>query len=253
MRFLLAINIFWKLAALFVVRVSPAVALALWFVPDALLAYHIFAPRSQGSLHMQRRFTTAHRELWLTIDDGPDPEDTPQILKLLAKHEARATFFVIGERASLYPELIRAISAAGHEVANHTHTHPLISFWCASPRRVCRELDACMDALAEEGVLPTRFRPPAGIKNLWLASALAERGLTPVGWSAHGMECLGGDDASVAAMVTKGLAPGSILLLHEGPKVPAHIRVAAIGRVLEQVHALGYRCVIPGPEQLSGR
>ena len=64
-------------------------------------------------------------EVWLTIDDGPDPEDTPRILELLAAHGARATFFVIGENAAAHPGLIRAIAAAGHEVAHHTHTHPL--------------------------------------------------------------------------------------------------------------------------------
>src|SRR5882757_7713989 len=79
------------------------------------------------------RFATPRREVWLTIDDGPDPEDTPQLLTLLATHDAHATFFVIGERAAAHPALIRAITDAGHEVAHHTYTHPLRTFWYASP------------------------------------------------------------------------------------------------------------------------
>ena len=190
--------------------------------------------------------------MWLTIDDGPDPEDTPRILELLSAHGARATFFVIGKNAALHPELIRAIAAAGHEVAHHTYTHPLGWFWCASPKKVGWELDAGLEVLREAGVRPIRFRPPAGIKNLWLASALRTRGLTCIGWSARGLERWHTVAEPVATRVLRHLAPGAILLLHEGPRVPAAIRVAAIRRVLERLHEQGYQCVIPAPEQLVG-
>ena len=80
---------------------APVVAVALWVLPDLLVAYHIFAPRAQGIVRMHRRFATSGREVWLTIDDGPDPEDTPRLLALLQAHGARATFFVIGELARL--------------------------------------------------------------------------------------------------------------------------------------------------------
>ncbi len=250
MWFLLLINLAGKIAALLVGWTVPATALALWFGPDLLLAYHVFAPHAQGVVRMHRRFATARREVWLTIDDGPDPEDTPRLLELLAAHGAKATFFVIGENAARHPGLIRAIITDGHEVAHHTHTHPLVTFWCASPARVGRELDAALAVLRETGVQPARFRPPAGIKNLWLAAALRARGLTCIGWSARGLERRGGDAGVVAARALRGLAPGAILLLHEGPRVPAAIRVEAIRRVLEQLRAQGYKCVVPGPELL---
>lgn len=248
---LLTINLAGKAAALGLARAAPATALALWFGPDALLAYHLFFPAAQGLVRTHRRFATPRPEVWLTIDDGPDPVDTPQILGLLAAQGARATFFVIGERAARHPDLVNAIAAAGHEVAHHTHTHPLGSFWCASPRRVARELDATLQALRRAGVTPTRFRAPAGIRNLWLASALRARGLTSVGWSARGLEHWPGGVAGVTRRTLRGLAPGSILLLHEGPRLPAAIRVHAIRRVLERLREQGYRCVVPRPEQLA--
>ena len=249
---LLILNLAGKTAALFIGWTAPVTALALWFGPDLLLAYHVFVPRAQGVLRMQRRFPTARREVWLTIDNGPDPEDTPRILELLACHGAHATFFVIGEKAARHPELVRAITAGGHEVAHHTHTHPLATFWCASPRRVKRELDAGLEALRLAGVRPARFRPPAGIKNLWLASAPRARGLACIGWSARGLERRPGDAETVATRVLHHVAPGAILLLHEGPRVPAAIRVIAIRRVLERLDGMGYRCVLPGSEQISG-
>lgn len=248
---LVIVNLAGKLAALFVGWTTPAAALTLWFGPDLLLAYHVFVPGARGVVRMHRRFMTARREVWLTIDDGPDPADTPRILELLAAHGAHATFFVIGEIAARHPELIRAITAEGHEVAHHTQTHPLATFWCASPGRVERELDAALAVLREAGVQPTRFRPPAGIKNLWLGPALRARGLTCIGWSARGLERRPGDAGVVASRVLHELAPGAILLMHEGPRVPAAIRVEAIRRVLGQLHDQGYRCIVPGHGQLE--
>lgn len=250
--FLILINLAGKIAAVTVGRTAPGTALALWLLPDALVAYHFFVMRAQGLLRMHRRFATSQPEVWLTIDDGPDPEDTPRILALLARHGARATFFVIGENARAHPGLVRAIVAAGHEVAHHTQTHPLGSFWCASPTRLKRELDDGLASLGAAGVRPTRFRPPVGLRNLWLGPALAVRGLVCVGWSARGREswCDGAD--AVVARVTRDVTPGAILLLHEGHRLPEAIRVHAISRVLERLSELGYRCVVPTPAQLAG-
>ncbi len=240
-----------KAAAVYAGWAHPVLALALWFAPDFLVAYHIFAPHAQGLLHMARRFRASGNEVWLTIDDGPDPDDTPQLLELLATHGAKATFFVIGEQAARHPGIIRAIVAAGHEVAHHTQTHPLATFWHASPQRVARELDAALEVLRTVGVAPTRFRPPASIKNPWLRSALRVRRLTAVGWTTRGLEIGASDPEVVAGRVLQGVEPGAILLMHEGPRVPAAIRVVAVRRVLERLREHGYRCVIPTVGQLD--
>lgn len=247
---MLLFNLAGKLAAVWIGFAAPPAALALFLVPDALIAYHVFMPHAQGIVRSPRRFATSRREVWLTIDDGPDPEDTPRILALLAAHEARATFFVIGENALAHPELVQAMVAGGHEVANHTHTHPLGSFWCASPARVRRELDDATAALCSLGVTPTRFRPPANLRNLWLAAALRVRGLTCINWTTRGLERRSAEPATVAKRVLRGLAPGSIFLMHEGVRVPPAVRVHAIRQVLEQASAQGYRFVVPSPEQL---
>ena len=252
MLILLIVNLAGKAAALLVYTDAPAAAVAFWFGPDVLLAYHMFVARAQGIVRLHRRFATAQREVWLTIDDGPDPQDTPRILELLAAHGARATFFVIGESAARHPGLVRAIAAAGHEVAHHTHTHPLAWFWCALPATVNRELDQATEALRACGVEPTRFRPPAGIKNPWLATAMRKRGLTGVGWTARGLERRRGGAEAVSERLMRRLAPGAILLLHEGPRIPAAVRVHGIRRVLERLRDRGYRCIVPAPGQLAG-
>lgn len=241
-----------KLAALPAAFVSWPAAWALWFLPDPFLAWHLFAPNAQGLLPVRRRFATDRNEVWLTLDDGPDPDDTPRILALLARHDARATFFLIGRRAAAHPQLVRAIAEAGHEIAHHTHTHPLGFFWCAPPARVRRELDDALAAFAAAGVArPVRFRAPAGIKNIWLRRALADRNLDCIGWTARGLERRQRTPQAVADRLERAISPGAILLLHEGPAVPASVRVEAVRLVLENLASRGYRCVIP-PASAAG-
>jgi peptidoglycan/xylan/chitin deacetylase (PgdA/CDA1 family) len=250
--FLIIFALVGKILAICVVRVAGPTAAALWFIPDALIAYHLFVPRAQGLVRSCRYFKTDRREVWLTIDDGPDPDDTPRILALLNTHGAKATFFVIGRNAWAHPELVHAIHDAGHEIGYHTHTHPVGTFWCASPLRLARELDRGLAVLKGLGVTIRRFRSPVGIKNPWLASALTKRQLECVGWSARGLELIGGDATSIAKRVLRGLRPGSILLLHEGPPLPASLRVTAIEQTLKRLTKEGYQCVIPDDHRAPG-
>ncbi len=246
MWFLIIFALVGKILAICILAVSAPTAAAFWFIPDALIAYHLFVPRAQGLVRSCRYFKTDRREVWLTIDDGPDADDTPRILELLKAHGAKATFFVIGRNAEAHPELVRAIRDAGHEIGYHTHTHPVGTFWCASPQRLARELDRGLAVLNGIGVTVRCFRSPVGIKNFRLASALAKRRLECVGWSARGLELTGGDANTVAKRVLRRLRPGSILLLHECPPLPASLRVEAIRCTLERLQESAYRCVIPG-------
>ncbi|HEX2100826.1 MAG TPA: polysaccharide deacetylase family protein [Candidatus Synoicihabitans sp.] len=214
------------------------------------MAYHVFVPQAGGLGPVYSRFETREREVWLTIDDGPDPVDTPQLLEVLARHGARATFFTIGKLVEAHPELMRAILADGHEVAHHTHTHPLPTFWAAGPGRTDRELDRSVENFAAFGVAPRWFLAPAGIKALWLHPALAQRGLACVAWSGRGLERWADRPEPVVARLLKGVRPGAVLLVHQGRRVPAAVRVAAIDQLLAQLAQRGYRTIIPRPEQL---
>ena len=225
-------------------------ALAWFFLPDAFVLYHIFMPSAQGLGRVFTRFDTDRRELWLTIDDGPDPEDTPRILELLDRHDARATFFLIGERVRRYPELVAEILRRGHAVGNHTHSHPVVTFWCATPGRLRAELDAAATALTAAGAQSTWFRAPAGIKPLGLGPALAVRGLDCIGWTVRSGDCLARGPEGVVAHVMRRLQPGSIVLVHEGDSVRPAVRVRAITLLLEAFTAENYRCTLPARSQL---
>ena len=115
------------------------------------------------------------REIALTFDDGPDPEQTPRILDILAAHGARATFFLIGARAARWATLVRRIAEAGHDLGNHTWSHR--SLWLSGPRETARQVRDGHDAIAEAAGAPPRFfRPPWGMTNLALFGELRTLG-----------------------------------------------------------------------------
>ena len=190
---------------------------------------------------------TARHEIALTIDDGPDPHVTPQVLDMLDRHAARATFFCIGEKAERYPELCREIVRRGHAVENHSQHHSYF-FPLLGPRGFTRELQAAQTTLGRiTGQVPMFFRAPAGLRNPLLAPVLARHGLTLASWSARGYDTRVGDTKRVQHALLGGLRAGAILLLHDGNAartaggVPVILDV--LPAVLEAAAAAGLRFV----------
>jgi peptidoglycan/xylan/chitin deacetylase (PgdA/CDA1 family) len=252
LRPLLFLSVAGKLAAviLWTVKPMPWVGLGCFCGADLVILYHLLAPWGQWVCPAFMRFETPRKEIWLTIDDGPDETDTPQILDLLDAHRARATFFLIGERAARLPGLVAEILRRGHQVGHHTQTHPTRLFWCASSARVNAEIDEGLAALRAGGAAPKWFRPPVGIKNLYLAGALARRGLGCVGWNVRSHDFKSRNPEEVVARVMKEVAPGAIVLMHEGRGMDPRVRVHAISRLLDALAGRGFSCVVPEDGQL---
>jgi peptidoglycan/xylan/chitin deacetylase (PgdA/CDA1 family) len=177
----------------------------------------------------------ARREIAITIDDGPDPEVTPQVLDLLDEYDQRATFFCIAERVHEHPGLAREIMARGHSIQNHTARHRP-NFSLLGPRGFADEIGHAQRVLEETiGQRPTCFRAPAGLRNPFLAPVLHRMGLSLVSWTRRGFDTRERNAATVLARLTKGLKAGDILLLHDG-----HAARTAEGRpvVLDVLPAL---------------
>jgi peptidoglycan/xylan/chitin deacetylase (PgdA/CDA1 family) len=154
--------------------------------------------------------------VFLTFDDGPDPEVTPAVLELLERAGAMATFFCVGNRAEAYPDLIAAIRAQGHGVENHTYSHPN-GFALSRPRTMAYEVQRAQEAIERSGGgRPFLFRAPAGMKNPWLETVLDRAGLSLVSWTRRGFDTVSRDGPRVAARLMRRLAPGDILLMHDG-------------------------------------
>ena len=152
----------------------------------------------------------------ITIDDGPDPEVTPRVLDLLEEHEARATFFCIGERVDRHPALARAIVARQHEIGNHTYRH-LMRFSLLGPRGLAQEIGRAQEAIGTAtGEVARFFRAPAGLRNPFLEPVLRRANLQLVSWTRRGFDTVSGSAGRVLDSLTRDLQGGDILLLHDG-------------------------------------
>lgn len=126
-------------------------------------------------------------QIALTYDDGPNDPDTYRLLEVLAKHNVRATFFMIGQFVRQRPEIARAVAAAGHLIGNHTMTHPLLLV--RPPSIVRQQLRDCNAALEDALGQPVHwFRPPHGGRRPDVLRTARELGLTPVLWNAMGYD-----------------------------------------------------------------
>jgi peptidoglycan/xylan/chitin deacetylase (PgdA/CDA1 family) len=233
--FMLAAGWFWGLCIL--------------FASHLLLVGVTIIPSLQGFGPVLTRYSTSAKTAWLTIDDGPDPATTPQILALLQKYGARATFFLIGAKAAKYPALARMILAGGHTIGNHTQNHPKFSFWGFGPTALAREIDQFEATISSIGVAaPIWFRAPAGLKNPFLHPILAARGLQLVGWSARAFDTQIDDSSRIVERIKRSIAPGCIILFHEGHRPT--VCLEALDQLLRELTAEQFRLVLPQPREL---
>ncbi len=192
------------------------------------------------------RFQTGRNEVWLTIDDGPTA-DTPAVLDLFDRLGVKVTFFVKGMLADAHRDLAADMLGRGHTLANHTQTHPSGSFWCLSSRRIGAEIDACSRVLTDlTGNAPRWFRAPVGMKNPAVHPALRRRGMQLVGWTARGFDAVVSDPEQILARILPQLAPGAIIVLHQGREHS----LAVLERVIAGLQERGYSFVIPTDAQL---
>ncbi len=191
------------------------------------------------------RLPTEDRCVWLTIDDGPS-DDTFMLLDTLDAYGAKATFFLVADRAARHPERVRDILRRGHGIGNHSATHPARWFWALGPVRMRREIAQTQRVLTDiVGEPPRWFRAVVGMSNPFVNRVLKAHGLARVAWSARGFDAVRADPQTVVARIERALAPGGIVLLHEGA---AHGRnIETIRLLLQRLDALGYRTILPEP------
>lgn len=188
------------------------------------------------------RATTPKKIIALTFDDGPDPENTPALLALLAEQNVRATFFCIGNRVASQPELAKRIVAGGHVIENHTFRHSPVSN-IFSVARLREELTLAQTEIHRAtGRAPVFFRPPAGLTNPRIFRVTGELGLIVTGYTARGLDRRNNAPEKIARRLLAGLQPGAIFLLHDAG-VPCDRLLAVVTLVLHQLQAAGYRCV----------
>ena len=174
----------------------------------------------------------------LTFDDGPHPKWTPKLLDILKEENVLATFFVVGRNARAHPEVVRRMANDGHEVGNHTWSHPSLAE--VGQERLDEEIIATSNVIARlTGKLPRIMRPPYGALNNQARERIYSHNLDIVLWSVDPLDWRRPGSAIVSKRMVEGAAPGAIILAHDihGGTVDA------IGRTIRELKARGYRFV----------
>lgn len=160
-------------------------------------------------------------EIALTFDDGPNPEWTPKLLEILARHQVRATFFMLGKFAAAQPELVRRVAAEGHLIGDHSWSHPKLSNCSAT--RIEDELKRTRDALEQIIGAPVKFfRPPFGARRPAVFRIARELGLEPVLWNAMTDDWIEPSAEKIAAAIGKKVdaltrsGNAANIVLHDG-------------------------------------
>ena len=184
------------------------------------------------------------RAVALTFDDGPS-ESTPELLEMLDRFAARATFFQCGVNAARLPHVARAVSQTGHEIGNHTQSHARL--YLQSPGLVRSEIERAQEVLnSVHGVAPRWFRAPYGVRWFGMRGAMQRAGLTHAAWTMIARDWVIDADAATERC-RRGAMPGAILCLHDGRELRANpdIRVTleTVAQLLPYLRGEGYEMV----------
>lgn len=195
-------------------------------------------PDLQLALPRVTRGPTDKKLIALTFDDAPHPLTTPLLLKALAQTGTRATFFLVGENVKRYPDLAARIVAGGHEIGNHSYSHPRLQF--LSPAAAKEELDRA-DAILRRltGRPPRFFRPPGGGFSTGVLALAAQHHYTLALWSNNPGDYLIPTADGIVTRVLRKLRPGEVVLLHDaGPQT-----AEALTRIIPEARSRRYQFV----------
>ncbi|MFC2349609.1 MAG: polysaccharide deacetylase family protein [Capnocytophaga granulosa] len=206
------------------------VGLLSWGVFDIRLGY--FVPTLCRLKNKQKR------QVVLTFDDGPT-ELTPLFLDLLNRYEVKAIFFCIGRQIAQYPQIVQRIKDEGHLIGNHTYSHiPQNCF--ASTAVMTQEIQRTDALLAQLGIVTPYFRPPYGVTNPHIASAVRRTGKRVIGWDIRSLDTVIKDETRLWSRVVSKLTQGNIILMHDTSERTLHV----LEQLLEYLKANDYQVVL---------
>ena len=177
----------------------------------------------------------------LTFDDGPHPRYTNQILDLLARYGVKATFFEVGENVRYYPDTARRVAREGHEIGNHTDTHPHLRG--INGALLFEEVEKCENAIKSvTGVTPTLFRPPEGVIEDSVKVMAQEKNYSLILWDVDTRDWAGRSSADIVKNVTENVSSGDIILMHDYISKKCHT-VEALNVLIPALLNRGYTFV----------
>jgi peptidoglycan/xylan/chitin deacetylase (PgdA/CDA1 family) len=221
---------------------------AMYATGTVVMLYLLFHPRNQWLVANRSNVDCYGRPcVALTFDDGPSPSDTPKLLDILREKKVTATFFVVGERAAQYPEIVRRACAEGHLVANHTWSHPSL-FCFLPPARLQAEIERGEESVQRIcGYRPRYFRSPVGLRHPLLGPYLRDAGLEYISWRIRTWDTFGLKSEVLARRILDHVAPGDIIMLHDRLSGGAGVMLDTLPRIIDQLRSRGFEFVSVGP------
>lgn len=182
---------------------------------------------------------TSHKVVALTFDDGPVSTTTPEILTILKEKKIKATFFVVGEQVKRFPKIVSQEIAEGHEVGNHTYSHPRLVNLRESV--IEEELKRTENEILKVAPKPTLFRPPGGFNNKKILKIVRDSEYSMILWSIDPVDWRSPAVGDIVNLVVRDVKPGSIILLHDG-KYPS-TTPEALWFIIDSLESRGYEFV----------
>ena len=205
----------------------------------AFMFYASYSIKSQVYVRALCRVKTTEKIVYLTFDDGPNAEQTPQVLDVLKRNNAKATFFCIGSRIAGNEQILKRIIGEGHTIGNHSFS-PTNSFPLFSRRRMIADIEQCKNVIESAiGTAPTLFRPPFGVTNPTVGKAVKTLNLKTIGWTIRTYDTNRCSDARIARRISRQLRPGAIILLHDRLPQSAERLQMVIDTVKENGYEVG--------------
>jgi peptidoglycan/xylan/chitin deacetylase (PgdA/CDA1 family) len=206
-----------------------------------VLAYAVRVPSSSMLAPSVHQGASARRAIALTFDDGPS-ESTPELLEILASHDVPATFFQCGANVRRLPQVSREVAAAGHEIGNHTDTHPAL--YLRSSAFIARELTHAQETIQQiTGLRPRLFRAPYGARWFGLRQAQQRLGLLGVMWTTLALDWKW-PQPRVLQRLLEGARNGAIFCLHDGrrlePRPDIDATLGAVRALLPKLMEQGF-------------
>jgi len=202
----------------FVVLKRKVLTLALCLLCAAAMFYIVSHPAVMGAAATTRQLPIYcvqrdQKVVALSFDAAWGNEDTQQLIDILGKYNIKVTFFVVGEWVDKYPESVKALADAGHEIMNHSNNHA--HFNSLSAEEIVADINACNDKIeAITGVRPTLFRPPYGEYDDHVITAVRGMGIEPIQWDVDSLDWKDLSAPEITKRVTSKVQPGSIVLFH---------------------------------------
>lgn len=226
----------------------------LFFTNLLLISLFFYQTTTFASTNSREEYEKTGRVIWevnineklvaLTFDDGPHPVFTPQILEILAKYDAKATFFVAGNKVIRFPDILKQEVKEGHEIANHTYHHIYNNITSAKLSSEIKETDKIIHRIT--GFTPSLYRPVGGHYNDLIINTAIKNGKEVVLWNQDTRDWSDPPVSQMRNYITKGVKPGSIILFHDwhGSEYSQTCQtVKALDNILDFLYKNGYKCV----------